>query len=98
MRKPIGTFVAVAVMLASAGAARADARAQLAALVMHDAEQDFDLVRDQEALSGSAPLSGLKTEAKPSKPAKRSAARATARVEAKQAARAESRAATLGRP
>jgi hypothetical protein len=60
--------------------AHADARDELLAYVLRAAEPDFEAVRDAAALSGSAPLVGLKAEKAPAKKhAKRPAARAAAK-------------------
>jgi len=59
-------------MLAAAAAAgvttavhaQAEAREEALAFVMLDAQRDFDAVRVESALSGSAPLAGLQDESK----------------------------------
>jgi hypothetical protein len=90
-----------ATALAAPALARPDPREELAAFVMHDAERDFDLVRDQASLSGSAPLVGLKAEKAPAKKhGKRGATRAAAETksDAKHVTALESRPAAEGRP
>jgi hypothetical protein len=69
-----------AAVLAPSAPARADAREELLAYVMHDAERDFDAVREDAALSGSAPLVGLKAEKKAAKKGKPSKTRAEAKA------------------
>lgn len=101
MRWSIWMLAAVTVgLLAPPGSACADARDELLAYVVRGAERDFEAVRGEAALSGSAPLVGLKQQAGPvGKRARKQAARAAAK------ARSESRRVTaldakasLGRP
>ena len=64
----------IAAAVAPPALAQADPREELLAFVLRDAERDFDRVRDAAALSGSAPLVGLKAEKKA--PARKHAKRA----------------------
>jgi len=82
MRMSIWMLAAVTVgLLAPPAPARADARDDLLAYVVRVAERDFEAVRGEAGLSGSAPLVGLKAEAKPvGKRARRQAARAAAKA------------------
>jgi hypothetical protein len=92
--------VATAAAIAPASA-RADARDELLAYVLQSAEHDFDVVRDEAALSGSAPLVGMKAEKKPArKQAKGSRARAEAkaRADAKRVSAISAKPAAVGRP
>jgi hypothetical protein len=71
---------ATAVALAPSASAQADARDELAAFVLRAAEQDFEVVRGEASLSGSAPLVGLKAEKAPAKQrVKRAAVKAAAK-------------------
>jgi len=88
--------------LAPAAPARADARDELLAYVLHDAERDFEAVREEAALSGSAPLAGLKAAKPPAKKqAKPRRARSEAKLKAeskKQATSIDPKPAGVGRP
>lgn len=101
MRPLIWTLVAMAVAVGTARPARADARAELLALVMRGAEQDFEAVREAAGLSGSSPLVGLKAEKTPSrKHATRSKARAaaTSKSESKRVTTVAAKAHSPGQP
>jgi hypothetical protein len=81
MRSLNWMLVAAAVAaLARPASAQADPRDELAAIVLSSAERDFDVVRDEASLSGSAPLVGLKADKTPAKQrGKRAAVKAAAK-------------------
>lgn len=86
--------------LAPPVAAQADARDELLAYVMRSAEQDFQAVRDEAALSGSAPLAGVKAAPGPGKKHGK-AARASStklKADAKQATAIDPKPVAVGRP
>lgn len=92
---------AAAAALALPAFAQADARDELAAFVLRDAERDFEVVRGEASLSGSAPLVGLKAEKAPAKPRGRRAgvkAAAKSKSDAKHVTALESRTSAEGRP
>ena len=57
--------VATTATLAPTAPARADSRDELLTYVLIDAQRDFEAVRGESALSGTAPLPGLKGTSKP---------------------------------
>lgn len=87
--------------LAPPAQAQADPRDELAAFVMRDAERDFETVRGEVSLSGSAPLVGLKAEKAPvKKHAKRGSVKAAAKAkgDARNVTALETKPSAEGRP
>jgi hypothetical protein len=93
-------LVAAAAAALPPALAQADARDELAAYVLRAAERDFDVVRDEVSLSGSAPLVGLKAEEAPAKPrSKRAGVKvAKSKNDAKHVTALEAKPSAEGRP
>jgi hypothetical protein len=92
-------LVAVAAgTLAPTAPARAEARDESLTYVMLDAQRDFDAVRKEAALSGSAPLVGMKAEKQPAKKGKAARVRAEAKDDAKHVTALDPKPAAVGQP